>query len=140
MRHIFLLAGGLALAASVQAADPYKPTERQLKALCETCAVVTEVHTEKRKGQASAVGTVGGAVVGGVVGNKVGDSGVATVGGAVVGGLLGREIEKQVKKHTVWVVSSTRRDGTVQRHEFTQDPQLKAGDTVQAEGTGIKKR
>lgn len=140
MRPIFLLASSLALAASALAADPYKPTDKQLKALCETCAVVVEVHTEKRKGKASAVGTVGGAVVGGVVGNKVGDSGVATVGGAVVGGLLGREIEKQVKKHTVWVVSSTRRDGTVQRHEFDQDPQLKAGDTVQAEGTGIKKR
>lgn len=140
MRHIFLLAAALALGAGAHAAEPLQPTDKQLKALCGTCALVTEVHTEKRKGQATAVGTVGGAVVGGVVGNKVGDSGVAAVGGAVVGGLLGREIEKQVKKHTVWVVSSTRRDGTVQRHEFNQDPKLKAGDAVQAEGDGIKKR
>lgn len=140
MRHIVLWAAALALSSAAHAAEPLKPTEKQLKALCDRCALVTEVHTEKRKGQASAVGTVGGAVVGGVVGNKVGDSGVATVGGAVVGGLLGREIEKQVKKHTVWVVSATRRDGTVLRHEFNQDPQLKAGDTVQAEGEGLKKR
>ncbi len=140
MRQIVLLGGVLALAAAAQAAEPLKPSDKQLKALCESCAVVTEVHTEKRKGKATAVGTVGGAVVGGVVGNKVGDSGVATVGGAVVGGLLGREVEKQVRKHTVWVVSSTRRDGTAQRHEFNHDPQLKAGDTVKAEGEGIRKR
>lgn len=140
MRRVLLLCAALALAATAQAAGPLKPTEKQRKALCDRCAVVTEVRTEKRKGEATAVGTVGGAVVGGVVGNQVGDSGVATVGGAVVGGLLGREIEKQVKKHTVWVVRSTRRDGTTQRHEFTQDPKLQAGDTVQADGSGLKKR
>lgn len=140
MQRYILLGIGLSLAAMAQAAEPLKPTSKQLKALCDGCAVVTEVHTESRKGQASGVGAVGGAVAGGVVGKKVGDSGVATIGGAVVGGLLGHEIEKRVKKHTVWVVSTTGRDGKVQRHELAQDPQLKAGDTVQPEGGGLKKR
>lgn len=129
----------LAAAAGAQAAA-LKPTSQQLAALCDGCAVVTEVHTESRKGKASGVGAVGGAVAGGVVGKKLGDSTLATVGGAVLGGLAGNEVEKRVKKHTVWVVSSTRRDGSSQRHEFDHDPALKAGDTVQPDGQGIKKR
>jgi uncharacterized protein YcfJ len=141
MQRYILLGIGLSLATMAQAAEPLKPTDKQLKALCDGCAVVTEVHTESRKGEASGVGAVGGAVAGGVVGKKIGDSGVATVGGAVVGGLLGHEIEKRVKKHTVWVVSVTGRDGKVQRHELGQDPHLKAGDTVHpAEGGALKKR
>ena len=141
IKRFILLAAGLTLASAViQAAEPYKPSDKQLKGLCDNCAVVTEVHTESRKGHASGVGAVGGAVAGGLVGNKVGDSKTATVGGAVVGGLLGHEIEKRTKKHTVWVVSSTKRDGSAQRHELAQDPKLKAGDTVQAEGAGIVRR
>lgn len=133
-------ATGLAWSSLVWAGPPPKPTAQQLAQLCDDCARVTEVHTEQRKGEGSGVGAVGGAVAGGVLGKKLGDSKLATVGGAVLGGLAGNEIEKRVKKHTVWVVSSTRRDGSTQRHEFDHDPALKAGDTVQAEGNSIRKR
>jgi outer membrane lipoprotein SlyB len=140
MRRYILLGASLVLAVAAQAAEPLKPTDKQLKALCDGCAVVTEVHTESRKGQASGVGAVGGAVGGAVVGKKLGDSGAATVGGAVIGGLLGNEIEKRVKKHTVWVITTKGRDGAEQRYELAQDPHLQAGDTVHPEGNGLKKR
>lgn len=40
------------------------------------------------------VGTVGGAVVGGVIGNAVGGT-AATIGGAAIGGVLGNEAAKR---------------------------------------------
>ncbi|MGV3572991.1 MAG: glycine zipper 2TM domain-containing protein [Ramlibacter sp.] len=40
------------------------------------------------------VGTVGGAVVGGVIGNAVGGT-AATIGGAAIGGVLGNQAAKR---------------------------------------------
>ena len=109
-------AGAVANAAS-------GPSSKQLAALCATCAIVQGTAMERRKGEATAVGTAGGAVVGGVVGSKVGDGGVlATGAGAVAGGLLGREIEKQVKRYKVWVTTVTTPDGKSQKFEAKADP------------------
>jgi len=130
----------LAAAGSASFAAPIKPTSRQLAALCDPCAVVTEVKVEKRKGKASGLGAAGGAVAGGVVGSKVGDSTGATIGGAVIGGVIGHQVEKKLKTHQVWVVDGIRRDGSAIHHEFEHDPQLKAGDIVEPDGTGLKKR
>ncbi len=149
MKTLFtLLLSTLFAAASAQAAEPSKAQVidaakalvKPAAALCDGCLQVTAVATEKRKGKASGVGLAGGAVAGGVVGHKVGDSTVATVGGAVVGGVVGNEIEKRLHKHTVWVVSTTARDGSVHKHEFEKDPQFKVGDVVVADGKGLKKR
>lgn len=130
----------LGAAAPALAAEPMKPTSQQLASLCNGCRYVTNTATEKHKGKASGVGAVGGAVAGGVVGNKVGDSTAATVGGAVVGGLLGHQIEKQVKKHNVWVVTTVGKDGASQRHELDADPQLRSGDVVVLDGQSLKRR
>ena len=75
-----------------------------------------------------------------MVGHKAGDSTVATVGGAVVGGLIGNAIEKRMKKHKVWIVSTTRRDGSAGRHELGNDPQLRAGDVVVPDEQGLKRQ
>lgn len=142
MKRICLLAS-LVLTASAYAADKPTPAAAaaaspsavqgvRLATLCKTCAVVSEVRVETRKGKASGVGAVGGAVAGGVVGNKATDGGtLGTVGGAAVGGLLGNAIEKQVKKHKVWVTSVTHRDGSVRKFEAEADPGWKAGATVE---------
>ena len=113
---------------SVQAAE-----ERSQAALCATCGRVTDVHTETRRGQASGVGAVGGAVVGGLLGNMVGGGNgrkLATVGGAVAGGYAGNEIEKNQKSHTVWIVQVQERDGRMRRFERGADPGLRVGDEV----------
>lgn len=114
----------------------------RLATLCKTCAVVNEVRVETRKGKASGVGAVGGAVAGGVVGNKATDGGtLGTVGGAAVGGLLGNAIEKQVKKHTVWVTTVTQRNGSVRKFEAAAEPGWKAGATVEISADNqLKKR
>ena len=130
--------------AAVYAAEPAKtnaaPSAKQLASLCNECRLVQSVKVEKRKGKASGVGVAGGAVVGGLLGNKMGDSTLATVGGAVVGGVVGNEAEKRIKRRNVWVISSSARDGSTANHEFEQDPQLKVGDVVVPDGQGLKKR
>jgi uncharacterized protein YcfJ len=52
------------------------------------------------------------------------------VGGAAAGGYAGNEVEKNMKKHTVWVVQLASKDGTTRRMELGADPQLKVGDVV----------
>ncbi len=104
-----------------------------LGSLCKGCGVVSKEQTETRKGKASGVGAVGGAVAGGVVGNQFGrgDGKTAlTVVGAVGGAVAGNEIEKNVKKYTVWITTVTFKDGTQKSYERSSDPGLRAGDVV----------
>jgi uncharacterized protein YcfJ len=105
----------------------------RLASICKACGVVSNAYTETRKGKASGVGAVGGAVVGGVVGHQFGGGNgktAMTALGAVGGGLAGNEIEKDMKKYTVWVTTVTFKDGTRRIYERTNNPGLKAGDVV----------
>ena len=79
-----LLALSLVTASGAAMADP-----------CTSCGVVTGTHTEEYKGKATALGTVGGAVVGGILGNQVGKgsgraaaTAVGVIGGAVAGNAI----------------------------------------------------
>lgn len=151
--HAFMLA--LALAAlTAHAADKPQTTamdkatsavaglkdKAKLATLCDSCAVVDSTRSEKRKGKASGVGAVGGAVAGGVVGNKTTDSTLGTVGGAAVGGLLGNEIEKRVKRHTVWITTVTMKDGSQRKFEAANDPKWAAGTVVEVGADGQLKQ
>ena len=139
------LLAALALAPAI-AADAAKPASASAPAvvngvalarLCDTCGVVTAVNRETRKGKASGVGAVGGAVAGGVVGNKATDGGtLGTVGGAAVGGVIGNAIEKQVKKRKVWATTVTMKDGSVKKFDAEADPGWKAGAVVQVGADG----
>ncbi|MDR7332714.1 glycine zipper 2TM domain-containing protein [Roseateles asaccharophilus] len=120
-------------------ARPAPVVERQA-ALCSNCARVTDVHTESRRGKSSGVGAVGGAVVGGLLGNMVGGGNgkkLATVAGAVGGGYAGNEIEKNQKSYTVWVVQVQERDGRTRRFERSADPGLRVGDEVRLTENGF---
>jgi uncharacterized protein YcfJ len=145
--HALMMAGALAIAVvpfAAGAADN-KPKvmgqaasavtgmkdKAKLVTLCDSCAVVESTRVDKRKGKASGVGAVGGAVAGGVVGNKTTDSTIGTVGGAAVGGLLGNEIEKRVKRHKVWITTVTMKDGSKRDFEAANDPQWTVGTVVE---------
>lgn len=135
----------LAFAALVpaQAADAPKHVNGvRLSTICDACAVVTAVKRETRKGDASGVGAVGGAVAGGVVGNKTTDSTIGTVGGAAVGGILGHQIERQLKKRKVYVATVTLKNGTVKKFDTGEtDPKWAAGTVVEVGADGaLKKR
>lgn len=101
--------------------------------VCEGCASVVSVHSEVREGQASGLGVVGGAVIGGLLGSQVGGGTgkkIATVGGAVAGGYAGNEIEKRQRSQTVWRVKLRQADGSLRSVELAQDPQVQVGEVV----------
>lgn len=131
-----------AAAAPREVPRPAPVAERQpaVAVLCQSCGRVTDVHTETRRGQASGVGAVGGAVVGGLLGNMVGGGNgkkLATVAGAVGGGYAGNEIEKNQKSYTVWVIKVEERDGRTRRFERSSDPGLRVGDEVRLTENGF---
>lgn len=106
---------------------------KALKKICATCGIVESVKTTKRKGEGGAAGIVGGAVVGGLLGNQVGGGSgntIATVGGAVGGAVLGNEIQKRVTRKTVWITSVRLKDGSSQQFEQESEPTWKAGQVL----------
>jgi outer membrane lipoprotein SlyB len=112
-------------------------------AICDGCAMVTQVVQEKRKGKGGAVGVVGGAVAGGVLGNQVGGgtgNTVATVGGAVAGGVIGNEIQKRMNKRKVWVTTVTLKDGSTKSFEQADQPTWVTGNVVRVVGTTLAKQ
>lgn len=132
-----VLALSLLVLVGAVAAQPDKaalaPSAKQLAALCAECSWVSEVHSYEHKGEGSALGVIGGAVVGGLLGHQVGGGTgkkIATVGGAVAGGYAGNEIEKRSKSYRVWRVRLVAKDGSSRTHEQRSDPQLRSGDVV----------
>ena len=137
-----LLALG-ALAATGASAATQIVSADKLASLCDGCAVVNEVKTETRKGKGGALGMVGGAVVGGVLGHQVGGGTgktLATVGGAAAGAYAGNEVQKSTSKTTVWLTRVTLKDGSVRTFENSADPGFKTGEVVRIDGAVIKKR
>ncbi len=125
-----------AFAADAKARPPETVAGVKLSGVCNACGVVSNAHTVTRKGKASGVGAVGGAVAGGVVGHQLGGGSgktALTVLGAVGGGLAGNEVEKNLKKYTVWVTTVTFKDGIKKTYESTTNPGLKSGDVVKIE-------
>jgi outer membrane lipoprotein SlyB len=112
-------------------------------ALCSTCGTVSEVTQVKRKGHGGALGAIGGAVAGGVLGNQVGGgtgNTVATVGGAVAGGVIGNEIQKKMTSKKVWVTTVKMKDGTVKTFEQEPAPVWAVGNVVKVDGTTLTKQ
>jgi outer membrane lipoprotein SlyB len=128
-------------AATAQAAQAEKARLAQVAALCDSCGIVKEVRSEKRKGKGGAVGIIGGAVVGGVLGNQVGDGSgqkIATVGGAVGGAVLGNEIQKRVNRKTIHITSIQMKDGSMRTYESEAAPTWAVGNSVKLDSAANK--
>lgn len=98
-------------AEPVAEAAPPPPPARQV---CEDCGVIASVQEVRVKGDAGAVGTLGGAAAGGLAGAQFGKKSgkvLATIGGAILGGLAGREVEKQVTAKTEYDVVVNMEEG-----------------------------
>jgi outer membrane lipoprotein SlyB len=108
--------------------------------LCDSCGTVRAVRMEKRKGEGGPVGILGGAAVGGLLGNQVGRGGgntLATIGGAVAGGYAGNEVQKHVTSKQVWITEVRMRDGRTRTFEQAARPAWKNGSVVKLQGRGI---
>jgi len=107
---------------------------------CSDCGTVQTVVKEKRKGEGGAVGIVGGAVVGGLLGNQIGGGTgktIATVGGAVAGGFAGNEVQKHVTSKEVWVTKVKLKDGSVRTFEQEKQPAWKSGEVVKVQNNTL---
>jgi outer membrane lipoprotein SlyB len=79
------------------------------------------------------VGVVGGAVVGGLLGNQVGSGNgrtLATIAGAVGGGYAGNEVEKRTHTTTTYQVRVRMENGQMRNFPYTNPPNWRQGDRV----------
>jgi outer membrane lipoprotein SlyB len=109
--------------------------------VCATCGKVEAVEAVQQKGEGSGLGVVGGAVVGGLLGNQVGGGSgksVATVLGAVGGGVAGNEVEKRARATTVYQVRVRMDDGSLRT--VTQNTAPTVGQKVTVEGSTLRVR
>jgi len=100
---------------------------------CAECGVIESVREIAEKGKGSGIGAVGGAVVGGLLGNQVGGGrgqDVMTVVGAVGGAVAGNEVEKRVKTTKRYEVTVRLNDGSSRVISEANLPSWHIGDKV----------
>jgi outer membrane lipoprotein SlyB len=137
-----ILLATLALSAATAAFPAEQASTPASAPLCATCGTVQEVHVAKRKGEGGAVGVIGGAVVGGLLGHQIGGGTgktLATIGGAAAGGYAGNEIQKEVNSKTVWVTRVRMKDGSIRTFEQSTQPTWTQGTVVKAAGKSLHK-
>jgi outer membrane lipoprotein SlyB len=116
--------------------------------VCATCGTVEAVTPVQRQGQVNGVavgnqtiglGTVAGGVVGGLLGNQMGggDGKTAmTVLGVAGGAFAGNQIEKNMKKVTVYEVRVRMDDGSTRNMELSSS--VPVGSKVIVEGKNLR--
>ena len=111
-----------------------------LPAVCRECGVVESIEAVQQKGEASGLGAVGGALLGGVLGHQVGEGSgkqIARIGGAVLGGLAGNEVEKRYRAISHYRVGVRMDDGSYRVVEQQNAPAWRRGDAVRVDNGGI---
>jgi outer membrane lipoprotein SlyB len=101
--------------------------------ICKECGTVEAIRQIEVKGEGTGLGAVGGAVVGGLLGNQVGGGhgkSAMTLLGAVGGGLAGNQIEKNARKQVRYQISVRLDDDTVRTFTQDQQPTWRDGDRV----------
>ena len=115
------------------------PPSPMPRPVCIQCGTVESATPIMRAAPASGVGVIAGGAVGAVLGNQVGGGSgktAATILGAVGGGWAGNEIEKRMKKETVYEVK-VRMDNDSTRTFELAGP-VSAGAKVTAEGNSLR--
>jgi outer membrane lipoprotein SlyB len=131
-------AGG-ASGAVPAAATPAPAAVSVPKAICTSCGTVVAATPVQQNAPGSGVGMVAGGVVGGVLGNQVGGGSgktAATILGALGGGWAGNEVEKRMKKVTVYDTSVQMENGSTRN--FSLAHPVSAGARVTVEGTSLR--
>jgi len=114
--------------------DDRRTSDReQVARYCTNCATVAAVNVTMVGENSSAVGTLGGAAVGGLLGNQVGSGNgrtAATVAGALGGAMAGREIERNRNTRQRYEVVVRYANGATQTINYDNDPGFRVGDQV----------
>lgn len=101
--------------------------------LCNNCGTVEAVNLVEVKGEGGYLGTIGGGVVGALLGSQIGGGNgrtAAEIAGAVGGAYAGHAIEGKVRKSTHYEVLVRLQNGATQTVTFAAEPGFKAGDKV----------
>lgn len=124
-----------AAAETAPAHKPHTPVSNNTKsaAVCADCGVIESVQIINDAKKTSGIGIVGGAVVGGLLGNQVGGGrgkDVATVAGAVGGAVAGNEIEKRAGSTQHYEITVRFDDGSSRVFTQANPPTWRSGDNV----------
>jgi len=101
--------------------------------VCYDCGRIESVRSVQTQAKPSGIGVVGGAVVGGLLGNQIGGGSgktLATVAGAVGGGFAGNEIEKRTRTEANYEVTVRMEDGRTRTFPYDNQPNWNTGDRV----------
>jgi outer membrane lipoprotein SlyB len=108
---------------------------------CRDCGTVISSRTVEQAQKASGLGAVGGAVVGGLLGNQVGSGNgrtLATVAGAAAGGYAGNNIERSRNTKMVTETRVRMSDGSVRT--FTNQGSYRNGAHVRVDHGNLVRR
>lgn len=108
---------------------------------CRDCGTVISSRTVEQAQKASGLGAVGGAVVGGLLGNQVGSGNgrtLATVAGAAAGGYAGNNIERSRNTKMVTETRVRMSDGDIRT--FTNQGSYRNGAKVRVDHGHLVRR
>jgi outer membrane lipoprotein SlyB len=119
--------------ATARKSPPVQRVAIAEQAICRDCGVIDAITPIDRRGEGTAVGTAGGAIVGGLLGNQVGSGNgrkLATVAGAIGGAMAGNQIEGNMKSTRSYDILVRFNDGTSRTFHQSEQPAWRAGDRV----------
>jgi uncharacterized protein YcfJ len=96
-------------------------TTRTVQTPREVCEDVTVTRQQPVKDNNRLLGTVSGALLGGVLGNQVGEGGgkkIATLAGAVAGGYAGNKVQQNVQAKNTYTTTEQRCHTVNDSHEI----------------------
>lgn len=111
--------------------------------ICHDCGVIEHIEAVQQKGEGSGLGAVGGAILGGILGNQVGEGSgkqIARIGGAVLGGVAGNEAERRYRTVSHYQITVRLEDGSRRVIEQQSAPVWREGDAVRVQNGEILPR
>jgi outer membrane lipoprotein SlyB len=101
--------------------------------VCYNCGTIEAINVVEVKGEGGYLGTIGGGVVGALLGSQVGGGNgrtAAEIAGAVGGAYAGRAIEARSKSDPVYEVVVRLQSGATQTVSFNSRPEYRVGERV----------
>lgn len=120
------------------AQQPYAQPQQSNRqpAYCASCGTVESIVPVRHEGHGTGIGAVGGAVVGGLLGNQFG-GGTGRLGmtalGAVGGGFAGNAVEKHLRSTTAYQVRVRMENGRLRYFTYREAPPFQQGERVRIE-------
>lgn len=123
----------VALGKPLLAATSVQPVVSSAPRYCSNCGTVEAVNVVDVKGDGSYLGTIGGGLVGALLGNQVGNGNgrtAATIAGALGGAYAGKTIEGNQSRNSHYEILVRLQNGGTQTASYANDPGFRIGEKV----------